>query len=253
MTTCYGYIRTSPKINDIDSRIQAFSTYKSDIELFKETQVRGGVPLAERPVFTELDKKLNQGDELTIWWIDELGKEFSVCLNNIKSLIGRGVIIKTIVQDLEFKQDDQITGALVKMMQGFAESEKHKRLFAAELGRRSIKKDCEGWKAKFRGRQVNEEMHQQIAQALFEGKTLQAVADETGASISTVKRVKAKIKENDELGHLRGRGYGRGGKHGERRHGERKHGGRRHANEESHGHKKGHERRRLRGEGSNSE
>ena len=129
------------------------------------------------------------------------------------------------------------------MMQGFAESEKHKRLFAAELGRRSIKKDCEGWKAKFRGRQVNEEMHQQIAQALFEGKTLQAVADETGASISTVKRVKAKIKENDELGHLRGRGYGRGGKHG----------GRRHANEESHGHKKGHERRRLRGEGSNSE
>lgn len=37
MTVCYGYIRTSPKINDISSRIQAFSTFKSDIELFKET------------------------------------------------------------------------------------------------------------------------------------------------------------------------------------------------------------------------
>ncbi len=132
MTKHYGYIRISPKITDIDSRIQAFSTYNAGIELFTETGVRGGVPLTERPVFTELDKKLSQGDELIVWWIDELGKEFATCINNIKTLINRGVTIKTIVQDLEFKLDDQITNALVKMMHGFAESEKHRRLFAAE-------------------------------------------------------------------------------------------------------------------------
>ncbi|MBF9003210.1 recombinase family protein [Vibrio nitrifigilis] len=222
MTKCYGYIRISPKINDIDNRIEAFSAYQNDIELFKETGVRGGVPLSERSVFTELDTKLIKGDELVVWWIDELGKEFSKCLNNIKLLIGRGITIKTIVQNLEFKQDDQITDALVKMMQGFAESEKHKRLFAAELGRRSLKKDSEGWKAKFRGRKINKEMHEVIAQALFEGKTLQTVADETGASISTVKRVKAKIKDDDELGHLRSRSHRHGGRCGERRHGEQK-------------------------------
>ncbi len=226
MTTYYGYIRISPKIKDIDSRIEAFSNYNESIELFTETGIRGGVPLTERPVFAELDKKLSQGDELIVWWIDELGKEFATCVSNIKSLIDRGITIKTIVQELEFKLDDQITDALVKMMQGFAESEKHRRLFAAELGRRSLREDSEQWKAKFRGRKRNEGMHQEIAQALFEGKTLQAVAEETGASMSTVKRVKAKIKDSDEMGHLRGRGRGRHG--GAGKHHGRKGGGRGH-------------------------
>ncbi len=60
-------------------------------------------------------------------------------------------------------------------------------------------------------------MHQEIAQALFEGKTLQAVAEETGASMSTVKRVKAHIKDSDEMGNLRGRG--RHGHHSGKHHG----------------------------------
>lgn len=211
MTTTYGYIRISPKINDIDSRIEAFSNCNESIELITETKIRGGVPLAERPAFSELNKKLKQGDQLIVWWIDELGKEFATCVNNVKSLIDRGITIRTIVQDLEFKLNDQITDALVKMMQGFSESEKHRRLFAAELGRRSLREDEDNWKAKFRGRQRDEGKHQEIAQALFEGKTLQVVAEETGASMSTVKRVKAKIKDNDEMGHLRGRGRGHSG------------------------------------------
>lgn len=229
MTTTYGYIRISPKIHDIDSRIEAFSQHSEDVTLFSETKIRGNVPLLERPAFSELSEKLEKGDELIVWWIDELGQEFANCVSNVKMLIDKGITIKTIVQDLEFKLDDQITDALVKMMQGFADSERHRRLFAAELGRRSLRKDSESWKAKFRGRQKNEGMHREIAQALFEGKTLQAVADETGASMSTVKRVKAKIKENDEMGHLRGRGRGHGGKgrHSHKEGGERHHGHRR--------------------------
>lgn len=242
MTTCYGYIRISPKIGDIDNRIEAFKSYNDSIELFTETKIRGGVPLEERPVFTDLEKKLNQGDELVVWWIDELGKEFSACVNNIKALINRGITIKTILQNLEFKLDDQITDALVKLMQGFAESEKHKRLFAAELGRRCLKEDRENWKAKYRGRKRNEGMHQAIAQALFEGKTLQAVAAETGASMSTVKRVKAKIKDQDEMGHLRHQH-----KHSHQR-GDKSH-GKRH----QHGHNKGHGRRELDGEEHNNQ
>ncbi|ANQ23812.1 hypothetical protein BA893_19460 [Vibrio natriegens] len=226
MTTTYGYIRISPKISDIDRRIEAFSNYGNEIELHTETKIRGGVPLQERPVYSEVDKKLAEGDELIVWWIDELGKEFATCVNNIKMLIDRGVTIKTIVQDMEFKLNDKITDELVKLMQGFAESEKHRRLFAAELGRRSLRKDSENWKTKFSGRKRNEGMHREIAQALFEGKTLQAVADETGASMSTVKRVKARIKGNDEMGHLRGqsRGHGGKGKHGSKRDGKRAHG-----------------------------
>ncbi len=222
MTTCYGYMRISPKINDIDNRLEAFSAYNEQIELVSETGIRGSVPLLERPKFAELNEKLQSGDELIVWWIDELGREFATCVNNVKELIGRGVTIKTLVQNLEFKLDDHITDSLVKMLQGFAESERHHRLFAAEMGRRALRKDHEGWKEKFRGRKSDEGKHKEIAQALFEGKTLQVVAEETGASLSTVKRVKAKIKDKDELGHLRGRGHGR--KHGDRPHHGKGHG-----------------------------
>lgn len=234
MTACYGYIRISPKIKDIDSRLEAFSAYNEQIELVSETDVRGHMPLLERPKFAELNEKLQSGDELIVWWIDELGKEFATCLSNVKDLISRGITIKTLIQDLEFKLDDQITDSLVKMLQGFAESEHHHRLFAAEMGRRALKEDREGWKAKFRGRQKDEGKHKEIAQALFEGKTLQEVAEQTGASLSTVKRVKAKIKDKDEMGHLRGRGHGR--KHGDKPH---------HGN----GHGKGRGREGHRGQG----
>ncbi|MBF8999868.1 recombinase family protein [Vibrio nitrifigilis] len=258
MSHCYGYIRVSPKIKDIDSRIEALKTQYQDIELFVETGIKGGVPLSERPKFQELDAKLENGDELVVWWIDELGKEFSHCLNNIKTLIDKGITIKSNVESLEFKLNDNISDALIKMLKGYAESEKHRRLFAAELGRRALKQEPGHWKEKFRGRQKNEGQHQEIAQALFEGKTLQAVADETGASLSTVKRVKAKIKQQDELGTLRGRGHGgrgHGGKgHGGRGHGSRGDGSRDHGkgmgHEKGRGHKMyGEGKGRRRGQG----
>jgi len=111
----------------------------------------------------------------------------------------------------------------------------------------NLREDSEKWNEKFRGRKKNEGMHQEIAQALFEGKTLQAVAEAkgktlqavaeaTGASLSTVKRVKAKIMDNDEMGNLRGRGHGRHGGRSEL--GERGHGGR-----GEHGGRGGHEGR----------
>jgi len=214
MTTCYGYIRISPKIKDIDNRITAFKTYNENIKLITETKIRGCVPLIDRPQFSELSTQLQQGDELVIWWIDELGKEFTACISNVKNLLERGITIRTLIQPLEFKRDNQNTDALIKILQGYSESEQHRRLFAAELGRRALKKNSEHWKAKFRGRQKDEGMHREIAKSLFEGKTLQAVAEETGASLSTVKRVKARIKDQDELGSLRG--HGRGGRHGNR-------------------------------------
>ncbi len=216
MTVCYGYIRISPKIKDIDNRIDALKNYNENIQLIMETKIRGNIPLLERPRFSELNTKLQQGDELTVWWIDELGKEFATCVSNIKHLINRGITIKTLVQSLEFRLDDSITDSLIKMLQGYADSEHHRRIFAAEMGRRALREDHENWKAKFRGRKRDEGKHREIAQALFEGKTLQNVAEETGASLSTVKRVKAKIKDQDELGHLRERGHGR--KHGDKPH-----------------------------------
>ncbi|RQW62017.1 recombinase family protein [Vibrio viridaestus] len=209
MSNAYAYLRMSPKIEDVDRRIEALKQSSDDIELFVEKGIKGRVPLDERPEYEKLNAKLVAGDELFLWWIDELGIDFLTSVNNVTSLIQRGVTIRTINQNLEFKLDDQITDALIKMMHGYAESDRHKRMFAAEMGRRALKCDPGKWKEKFRGRRGNEEMHRTVAQKLFEGKTLQQVADETEVSLSTVKRIKAKLKEHDEMGQMRGRGHHR--------------------------------------------
>lgn len=82
---------------------------------------------------------------------------------------------------------------MLRLMKGYEEIETYQRLMAAELGRRKLKGNQEEWQAKFKGRRANHQLHQRIADLLTSDKTLQAIADETGASISTVKRVKAKF------------------------------------------------------------
>lgn len=204
----YGYIRKSPKISDINERIEFFKNELVDVELFVEQGVRGHVNLLERPQYKVLDEKLQSGDTLFVWWVDELGIDFLLCINHLSALLDRGVVVRTVKQELTFMQNDNITDALVKMMHGFADSERHKRLFAAEMGRKLLKSEPEGWKQKFRGRRADEGKHRVIIEALFAGKTLQEAADESGTSLATVKRVKAKIKQHDELGNMRRRGHG---------------------------------------------
>ncbi|MCE0496185.1 recombinase family protein [Vibrio salinus] len=206
MSQSYAYLRVSPMIEDIDSRIEALQQFREGLVVHLEKRVRGFVPLCERPVYQQLEQKLKKDDELILWWIDELGRDFEVCLSNLLPLLRRGIIIRTVNQHLELRQDDMVTDAVIKMMQGYAESGRHRRIFAAEMGRKAIKDDPEQWKRKFRGRRCNKAKHRLIAQKLFEGKTLQQVADETDTSLSTVKRVKSKLKAHDELGHLRGKG-----------------------------------------------
>lgn len=210
MANHLGYIRLSPKIEDIDQRLDAFRQASSSVELFIERGIRGNVPLGERPQYCAMRSHLQSGDHLFIWWIDELGCEFDTCLMHLKSLLVAGVTVRTLSRSLTFKQNDPVTDALLTLIEGYAHSHHHRRMVAAEMGRRALKETPEIWKSKFRGRKRDDEKHQQVAKALFEGKTLQAVADETGVSISTVKRIKAKIKQNDELGQLRCRAHRQG-------------------------------------------
>ena len=64
------------------------------------------------------------------------------------------------------------------------------------------------WKQKFRGRPADKAKHQHLATLLLEGNTLQSVAEQCDVSLSTVKRVKAKLNQFDEEGSLRRRGDG---------------------------------------------
>ncbi len=191
-----GYLRVSPKVADIDNRIEVMSQATQDMLLI-EKGVRGNVPLNERPEFKKAYSQLEAGDTLMIWWMTDFGLGFKLAYDVITELLAKNISVKTYHQDLIFKPNDEQTSALLRLLKGYEEVETKQRLMAAELGRRKLRGHPDQWEAKFQGRRANQELHVKIIELLATDKTLQAIADETGSSISTVKRVKAKLKQRE--------------------------------------------------------
>ncbi|WP_417878809.1 recombinase family protein [Vibrio sp.] len=188
-----GYLRMSPKVEDIDNRIDVM-TNETQAVLYIERGIRGNVALEDRPEFQKAYAQLKAGDTLLIWWMTDFGLGFKLAYDVITELLNKGIIVRTYHQNLIFKPNDEQTDTMLRLIKGYEEIETYQRLMAAELGRRKLKGNPSEWQAKFKGRRANRELHQKIAQLLTSDKTLQAIADETGASISTVKRVKAKLQ-----------------------------------------------------------
>ncbi|MFV0574110.1 MAG: recombinase family protein [Vibrio sp.] len=215
-----GYLRVSPKIEDIDTRIEEIKNATQD-KLFIERGVRGNVPLNERPEFQKAIGELNQGDTLLIWWMTDFGLGFKLAFEVLTELLAKGIKVQTYHQNLTFMPNDEQTDAMLRLIKGYEEVETQQRLMAAEIGRRKMRGNPEEWEAKFRGRRANHELHHQISELLQTGKTLQIIADETGSSISTVKRVKAKMQGRAEGKDERRKGADsrhRGHRHGRRQH-----------------------------------
>ncbi|MGO2496811.1 MAG: recombinase family protein [Vibrio litoralis] len=192
-TKIIGYLRVSPKVEDIDNRIDVM-TNETQAALYIERGIRGNVALEERSEFQKAYAQLKVGDTLLIWWMTDFGLGFKLAYDVITELLNKGIIVRTYHQNLTFKPNDEQTDTMLRLIKGYEEIETYQRLMAAELGRRKLKGNPSEWQAKFKGRRANHELHQKIAQLLTSNKTLQAIADETGASISTVKRVKAKLQ-----------------------------------------------------------
>lgn len=188
-----GYLRVSPKVEDIDNRIGVMMK-ETQAALYIERGIRGNVALEDRPEFQKAYVQLKAGDTFLIWWMTDFGLGFKLAYDVITELLNKGIIVRTYHQNLIFKPNDQQTDTMLRLIKGYEEIETYQRLMAAELGRRKLKGKPDEWQAKFKGRRANHELHQQIAELLTSDKTLQAIADETGASISTVKRVKTKLQ-----------------------------------------------------------
>lgn len=202
-TRAYGYIRFSPKNPYIEEEIEAIKARLPEVHFFKEVKIRGFVPAAERPQLQEMLGLLREGDSVIVWWLDSLGAHFGDVRQNVEVILNRGVKIITINQNLTLEKDDPDTLAQLSLLAGIAKAEKKRRLGFAEASRKALKENPEEWAKRFKGRRANKALHHQIATLLLEGKTLQATADETGASLSTVKRVKSKIKHKAEMSEMR--------------------------------------------------
>ncbi|WP_299793490.1 recombinase family protein [uncultured Shewanella sp.] len=203
--TTYLYTRFSPRNKAYPEQLAALRALVPDAEHFQD-KVRGDVPPMERAAFSQLFSSLKSGDRVIIWWLTDFGHDFSQTLQVITSLLEKRVILQTACEPLEFEAESAHSQALLTLISGYGKVQTQRRLFAAEQGRKALKEKPELWKQRFSGRPANKEKHRQIATLLLEGETLQSVVERCDVSLSTVKRVKARLNEFDDEGCLRRRG-----------------------------------------------
>jgi len=154
--------------------------------------------LAERPQGRRLFDMLRSGDTLLVRWIDRLGRDYEDVSDNIREFMRRGVVVKTIVNRMEFdgatkdpmKQAvrDALIGFMAALSQAQAEATKEARRAGIAHAKAH---DVDGMK--FRGRKPSY-TRQQFDQArilLDQGAGTSEISRTIGLSRQAVLRIKA--------------------------------------------------------------
>ena len=204
--THYLYTRFSPRNRAYQEHVDSMLTQVPDAK-HVEDRVRGFIPPMERAEFYQMYQTLQAGDTVIVWWLTAFGKDFSQVNSTVNQLLDKGVTLQLMCEPLCFTPHSEQSQTLLNLLTGYEKVQTMHRLFAAEQGRRAMKDDPSLWQQKFRGRPANQAKHQQIATLLLEGNTLQSVAEQCDVSLSTVKRIKAKLTNLDDEGGLRRRGH----------------------------------------------
>lgn len=194
-----AYVRVSTVDQNLESQVTAIhNKFGADVKIVREHGVSGVVNGSERPELSKLLDEitgLRKGDELIVWWFDRLGRNYHDAREMAQMLLKRGVVLKTINQELELRYagkatEDMLVDVQLTLLAGIAENERQARLASAQAGRDRLSE--EEWKEKFQGRKRNTQLHQRIIDELCADKPLsiRKIAEKLGCGISTVQRVR---------------------------------------------------------------
>ena len=102
--TTFLYARVSTSDQNISiQRTQAEQAGFVIDEVVADDGVSGvTVPLGERPQGRRLFDLLRHGDVLIVRWVDRLGRDYNDVTENIRFFMKRGVVIKTIINNMVF-------------------------------------------------------------------------------------------------------------------------------------------------------
>jgi putative DNA-invertase from lambdoid prophage Rac len=87
------------------------------------------VPLRERPQGRRLFDMLRTGDTLVVRWVDRLGRNCADVTEVIRQLMGKGVVVKTVINGLVFEgatkdsMQKAVRDALIAFMAATAEAQ----------------------------------------------------------------------------------------------------------------------------------
>jgi putative DNA-invertase from lambdoid prophage Rac len=152
------------------------------------------VPMKDRPEGKRLFDILRKGDVLVVRWIDRLGRNYSDVTNTIREFIERGVVIRTIINDMTFDGSTTdpmqmaVRDALIAFMAATAQAqaEATKEAQKAGIAHAKQKEDL------YRGRKPSFSRAQFMTATDLLGKEIgiSEIAKGTGLSRQTVYRIK---------------------------------------------------------------
>ncbi|MBK1684846.1 recombinase family protein [Rhodoferax fermentans] len=196
-TFLYARVSTTDQ-NIIHQQAQAEAAGYVFDEVIHDDGVSGvSTRLQDRKGGSLLLNKLRKGDTLVVRWVDRLGRNYEDVTETIRTLMGRGVVVRTIINGMTFdgSTTDPIQKAVRDALIGFMAATAQAQAEATkEAQKAGIKSALESKDAatKYRGRKptFTEEQFKQAEEMLSMGRTPSAISKELHIPRATVYRIK---------------------------------------------------------------
>lgn len=151
--------------------------------------------LCQRPEGRRLFDILRSGDTLVVRWVDRLGRNYRDVTDTIREFIQRGVIIRTVINNMTFDgstkdpMQQAVRDSLIAFMAATAEAQAEAMREAQKAGIEHAKANDDG--TKFRGRKptFTWQSYRTVRELLNQGTSVSAVAKTTGLRRQTVYRI----------------------------------------------------------------
>jgi DNA invertase Pin-like site-specific DNA recombinase len=167
-------------------------------EVIEDAGVSGvSTRFADRPGGRRLLDKLRRGDVLVVRWVDRLGRNYEDVTDTIRTLMQRGVIIRTIINGMTFDgatkdaMQKAVRDALIAFMAATAQAQAEATKIAQRAGINAAREATDG-DTKYRGRKpsFDAEKLQRVTEMLAFGMSPTVIAAEVGVPRQTVYRIK---------------------------------------------------------------
>lgn len=175
-----GYARVSTDEQNLDLQINALNE-AGVIRIFSDKGVSGSK--TERPQLDAILDHLREGDVLTVWKLDRLGRNTRHVLEVIDQLRARGIGFRSITEGLD--STGPMGTAMLTIMAAFAQLE---RDTVIERTRAGLAAAAENNRHGGRPRKVDDNMASQVRELKAKGISAPDIARMKGISRATVYR-----------------------------------------------------------------
>lgn len=151
--------------------------------------------LADRPQGKRLFDLLREGDVLVLRWVDRLGRDYTDVTDTIRALIARGVVIKTVINNMVFDGSARdpmlraVRDALIAFMSATAQAQAEATKEAQRAGIEFAKEQGD----RYLGRKPSFDRPQfeAVRKLADEGAGVSMIAQATGLSRQAIYRIKS--------------------------------------------------------------